>query len=188
MLYVKARIPAALVTWPKRGSFTLVSTPEYCTVLNTLFALNRNSRLRVSPKDTVRDSDELTDTVPGSSIELRVAVPYCPAGRQYAGCGRFEAGHWPTKAAVLNQCSRLPCPWIACVGLRFGRRELGAPAAISCAVSEYVGLAKPPVPILSCPEMLNPSSACDQKPPLFRKARFGPTGGSITKLPLRSCR
>ena len=75
MLYVNDRIPAAPVTWPNRESFTLVSTPEYCTVLNALLMFNRISRLRVSPNEIVRDSAAFSDTVPGSSIELRVAVP-----------------------------------------------------------------------------------------------------------------
>src|SRR6185437_7099857 len=98
MLYVKARIPAAPETCPKRVSFTLVYTPEYCTVLNTLLTFNRISRLRVSPKEIDRESDELTDTVPGSSIELRVAFPYVP-----------NAG--AVKTEVLNHCLSVPEPF-----------------------------------------------------------------------------
>ena len=63
-------LPVAL-----HGTGIDVLTPEYCTVLNTLFAVIRISMLRVSPSDTVRDSDPFTDTVPGSSIEFRVELP-----------------------------------------------------------------------------------------------------------------
>jgi len=52
-----------------------VLTPEYCTVFSALFALSRNSILRVSPIEIVRESDPLIETVPGSSIELRDALP-----------------------------------------------------------------------------------------------------------------
>jgi hypothetical protein len=72
---VNDRIPAADVTCPKVVELICVPTPEYCTVFNALFAFSRISMLRVSPKEIVRDSDPLIDTVPGSSIELRDALP-----------------------------------------------------------------------------------------------------------------
>jgi hypothetical protein len=53
----------------------VVSTLEYCTVFNALLALSRISRPRVSPKEIVRESDPLIETVPGPMIELRDALP-----------------------------------------------------------------------------------------------------------------
>jgi hypothetical protein len=82
-------MPAAPVTSPNVFEVIDVPTPEYCTVLNTLFAEMRASRLRVSPNEIVLESDPLTDTVPGSSIELRDAFPYIPAGKQYGKAGGF---------------------------------------------------------------------------------------------------
>ena len=89
---------AALVTWPKvdgvaeqvwlvlmlQGTGIDRPMPEYCTVFNALFAVSRTSRLRVSPNETVRERDPLIDTVPGSSIELRVAVAVSAGGQQSA--------------------------------------------------------------------------------------------------------
>ncbi len=66
---------AAEVTCPKVGETTLVSTPEYCTVLKTLLAVARNSMLRVSPNCMVFESDILFWTVPGPAMELREALP-----------------------------------------------------------------------------------------------------------------
>ena len=57
------------LTRPKVDEATLVSTPEYCTVLKTLVEVARNSQLRVEPIDTVLDSVMLFDTVPGPGIE-----------------------------------------------------------------------------------------------------------------------
>jgi hypothetical protein len=44
------------VTCPKLGEATLVSTPEYCTVLKALLAVARISMLRVSPNCMVFES------------------------------------------------------------------------------------------------------------------------------------
>jgi hypothetical protein len=63
------------MTWPKLGEATLVSTPEYWTVLKTLLAVARNSMLRVSPNCMVFESDILFWIFPGPGIELREAVP-----------------------------------------------------------------------------------------------------------------
>ena len=60
----------------------MVSTPEYCTVLNTLLAVARISKLRVSPSCMVFESDMLFWMVPGPGMELRaIAVPYKPCRR-----------------------------------------------------------------------------------------------------------
>ena len=67
--------PAAPVTWPKVFELIAVLTPEYCTVFKALFALRRASKLRVPPKLTVREMEPLMETVPGSWMELREAVP-----------------------------------------------------------------------------------------------------------------
>ena len=98
-------------------------TPEYWTVLKMLLAVIRASKFRVSPSDTVRDSDPLVDTVPGPSIELREALPYVP-------------GAGAEKAAVLNQLFSDPVEKIETPGTRFGRNEFPAPAAISAEVPE----------------------------------------------------
>ena len=66
---------AAEFTCPKVGETTLVSTPEYCTVLKTLLAVARISMLRVPPNCIVFESDILFSTVPGPAIELRDALP-----------------------------------------------------------------------------------------------------------------
>jgi len=66
---------AAEVTSPNCGEFTVVPTPEYCTVLNTLLMVARISMLRVSPILTVFDRAMLFETVPGPWIELRGASP-----------------------------------------------------------------------------------------------------------------
>jgi hypothetical protein len=65
----------APVTWPKVVELTDVSTPEYCTVFKALLALRRASKLRVPPKETVREIEPLMETVPGISMELREAFP-----------------------------------------------------------------------------------------------------------------
>ncbi len=70
---------AALVTSPKFAEFSVVLTPLYCTVLNTLFAVTRASKELDPPSCTVRDSEAATATVPGPSIEPGEAVPYWPA-------------------------------------------------------------------------------------------------------------
>jgi hypothetical protein len=56
----------AEVTRPKgvdvllsKPEYSVVSTPEYCTVLKTLLAVARNSMLRVSPNCIVFESDML---------------------------------------------------------------------------------------------------------------------------------
>lgn len=66
---------AAEVTCPKEGEAALVSTPEYCTVLNTLLAVARNSVLRVPPSCIVFDRDILFWIFPGPAIELRETLP-----------------------------------------------------------------------------------------------------------------
>ena len=68
-------IPVAPVTWPKVVELIDVLTPPYWTVFSALFALMRASKLRVPPKVTVREREPLMETVPGSSIELREALP-----------------------------------------------------------------------------------------------------------------
>ncbi len=87
------------VTCPKVRELTVVSIPEYCTVLKTLFAVTRISKERVSPSATVRDNDPSTATVPGPSIELREAVPNAPV-------------EGVVKAAALNQSRIVPDPWM----------------------------------------------------------------------------
>ncbi len=67
-------VPAE-VTWPAVGEVRFISTPEYCTVFNTLFAVARNSMLRVSPSCIVFESDILFWIVPGPVIELRETLP-----------------------------------------------------------------------------------------------------------------
>ena len=69
------RIAAALLTCPKVCELTLVSTPEYCTVFSALLAVMRASKLRVPPKLTVRESEPLSETVPGNWMELRDELP-----------------------------------------------------------------------------------------------------------------
>src|ERR1700712_4034575 len=118
---VSVRIDATELTSPKVGEFSVVLIPEYCTVLNTLFAVIRASNVRVPPSCIVRDSDEFTDTTPGPSIELRDAVPNCPV----AGA---------VNAAVLNQSNCVPGPLIGVAKLRSGRSEFGTPVAVSCTV------------------------------------------------------
>src|SRR5271154_902236 len=118
---VNVRIDATDDTCPKVGEFSVVLIPEYCTVLNTLFAVMRISNVRVPPSCTVRESDEFTDTTPGPSIELRDAVPYCPVGGA-------------VNAAVLNQSRTVPAPLIGTPKLRSGRSEFGTPVAVSCTV------------------------------------------------------
>jgi hypothetical protein len=73
-------MPLVDVTSPKVGDCTLVSTPEYCTVLKTLFAVALTSRLRVSPICSVFDNDIAFEIVPGPRIELREAFPMPFAG------------------------------------------------------------------------------------------------------------
>jgi hypothetical protein len=68
-------MPAAPVTWPYWAELMVVFTPEYCTVFNALLAVIRISRLRVSPREIVLESDPLIETVPGITIELRDALP-----------------------------------------------------------------------------------------------------------------
>ena len=62
-------MPAAEVTWPYVPDPRVVSTPEYWTVLKTLLAVARISKVRVSEKRTVLESDAFTETVPGPGIE-----------------------------------------------------------------------------------------------------------------------
>jgi hypothetical protein len=69
------RIGAADVTCPKVREFSVVSIPEYCTVLKTLFAVILTSNERVSPSETVLASEPSTATVPGPSTDPREAVP-----------------------------------------------------------------------------------------------------------------
>ena len=57
------------------GCGICVPTPEYCTVFSALLAFSRISRLRVSPNEIVRESEPLSDTVPGNWMELRDALP-----------------------------------------------------------------------------------------------------------------
>ena len=52
-----------------------MSTPEYWTVLKTLLAVARISKVRVSEKRMVLESDAFTETVPGPGMEKREAVP-----------------------------------------------------------------------------------------------------------------
>jgi hypothetical protein len=66
---------AAEITCPKLGEAALVSTPAYCTVLKTLFAVARNSVLRVPPSCIVLERDILFWTVPGPAMELRETLP-----------------------------------------------------------------------------------------------------------------
>ena len=113
------RIPATDVTCPKVGKLIDVPTPEYCTVLKTLFAVTLASNDRVSPSATVRDSEASTATIPGPSIDPRDAVPY-PFGA--------------TNAAVLNQSRMVPSPEIGSVNTLFGRRVLLVPVAVSATV------------------------------------------------------
>src|SRR5882757_1614574 len=96
--------------------------PEYCTELIAFAAVMRASNERVSPSSTVRESEASTTTVPGPSIELREAVPYCPVG---------EA----TNAAVLNQLPIVRWPLIGVPKFRFGRNELLTPDETSCTVN-----------------------------------------------------
>src|SRR6185503_8421596 len=74
-----------------------MSTPEYCTVLNTLLMVARISRLRVSPSPTVFDSAILFCTVPGPVIKFRGAFPNVPHGYSGSGAGSLNA-------EVLNHC------------------------------------------------------------------------------------
>jgi hypothetical protein len=91
------RIDPAEVTCPKVGDATLLSTPEYCTVLKTLFMVARISRLRVSPSRIVFESDMLFCTVPGPSMKFRGALPNVPQGKRTLGAGSLNA-------ARLNHC------------------------------------------------------------------------------------
>ncbi len=117
------RIAAAEVTCPNVCEFSVVSIPEYCTVLNTLFAVTRASNDRVSPSATVRDSEASTATIPGPSIDPREAVP-----NPFAGV---------TNAAVLNQSNIVPV-----AGNRRCEKTLSAaancyvPVAVSATVAE----------------------------------------------------
>ena len=77
---LKARMEAVEVTCPKVVEDTLVSTPEYCTVLKTLSAVARTSMLRVLFSEIVFDSDISFVIVPGPAIEFRVALPYTSHG------------------------------------------------------------------------------------------------------------
>jgi hypothetical protein len=106
------------VICPKVGEVTLVSTPEYCTVLKTFLAVARNSQLRVSPNCIVFESAMSFKIVPGPVIEFRVAVPYNPAGA--------------AKAAVLNHFRSDPPPAvIEALGTRSGRNVPAVPRATS---------------------------------------------------------
>src|SRR5215469_5932845 len=73
---------------------SVVFTPEYCTVLKTLLAVARTSKLRVSPSCMVFDRDILFCTIPGPGIRFREALP--KAFPRLSGVGAV-------KAAVLNQ-------------------------------------------------------------------------------------
>src|SRR5579862_1625761 len=98
----------AEVTWPNallRSDSNpvkrVVSTPEYCTVLKTLLAVARISKLRVSPSCMVFESDMLFWMVPGPGMELRDALPKALPNLSVAGA---------VNAAVLNQCLMEPPP------------------------------------------------------------------------------
>jgi hypothetical protein len=84
-----------------------VSTPEYCTVLNTLFAIARNSQLRVSPRSIVFDSDMLFDTVPGPAIELRGTLP---------NAFPYTSVEGNVKAVELNHFRSDPPPSVGDIG------------------------------------------------------------------------
>src|ERR1035441_1575154 len=157
--------------------------PAYCTVFSALFAVIRASRLRVSPNETVRERDPLSDTVPGISMQLREAFPYSGLCSKTPLTITLSSGAgW--NAAVLNH-SRCVCgPLMDVPGARSGRRELGAPAFTSAGVRAYVGVAQPPEAKAKFPEIEYPSRIFAITPPLLRKARFGPKGGSMTKVPL----
>src|ERR1700704_6273051 len=96
------------VTWPKglvRAASnpvkSVVSTPEYCTVLKTLLAVARISKLRVSPSCIVFESDMLFWMGPGPGMEFREALPKALPNLSREGA---------VKAALLNQCFREPLP------------------------------------------------------------------------------
>ncbi len=82
------RIAPTDVTWPNVGEATFVSTPEYCTVLNTLLIVARISMLRVSPSFIVFESAMLLVIVPGPAIELRGALPKTSHGYATIGARR----------------------------------------------------------------------------------------------------
>src|SRR5947207_15790389 len=117
---VKRRNAVVDVTCPNVGEFSVVSIPEYCTVLKTLLAVTLASNERVSPRPTVRDSEASTATIPGPSIDPREAVP-----NPFAGV---------TKAVLLNQSRTVPAPAIGCENTRSGRNELLLPVAVSATV------------------------------------------------------
>jgi hypothetical protein len=116
------RIGAVEVTCPKVREFNVVSIPEYCTVLKTLFAVNLASNERVSPSETVFARDASTATVPGPLIDPREAVPKVFAGGS-------------VNAPVLNQVRIVPAPLIGCEKSRLGRKELFVPVAVSAMVA-----------------------------------------------------
>src|SRR5208337_2315310 len=98
------RMAATEVTCPKLGDAALESTPAYCTVLNTLLAVARNSVLRVPPSCIVFDRDILFCTVPGPAMELRDTLPQL---RQF---GVVELLGGCVNAAGLNHSFSVPAP------------------------------------------------------------------------------
>ena len=95
---------AAEITCPKLGEAALVSTPAYCTVLNTLLAVARNSVLRVPPSCIVFARDILFCTVPGPAMELRDTFP------QLGQLGVVELLGGCVNAAGLNHSFNEPAP------------------------------------------------------------------------------
>src|ERR1035438_9563983 len=95
---------AAKVTCPKVGDAALVSTPEYCTVLKTLLAVERTSMLLVPPSCMVLESAILFWIVPGPAIELRETLP------QLGQFGAVESLGGCVNAAGLNHFSSEPSP------------------------------------------------------------------------------
>jgi len=89
--------------------------------LNTFDADTLASNDRVSPSETVRDSEPSIDTVPGPWIDPREAVP-----NPFAGA---------VNAAALNQFRTVPAPRIGAEKFRSGRRELLPPVAVSAIVA-----------------------------------------------------
>src|SRR5215469_3813167 len=116
---VNWRMAAVDTTSPYVAEPSVVSTPEYWTVLKTLSTVARSSRVRISEKCCVFENDMLTATVPGPGMEKRDAEPYPLSGGF-------------SKAALLNQLSWVPPPEVREMpGTRSGRSEPALPRATS---------------------------------------------------------
>ena len=112
------------------AELTVVSTPEYCTVLNTLFAFIRISKLRVSPNEMVRDKRPV-DRHRTRQLD-RIADAVADTIHRWIGVG--------SKRRRVEPLCRCPAPLIGCARDAVRPQRTGAPAAISLRRHENIGV------------------------------------------------